>query len=100
MKHNANNERIKRKYLIFLKEAKRQNEASLDGVAKALSRFEEYTKYRDFKAFHFEEAVGFKKHLAKQKNKSTSKNLSKATLNTTLRHRKWKTFLQPGQCLF
>lgn len=85
MKHNAKNERIKRKYLVFLKEAKRQNEASIDAVAKALSRFEEYTKYRDFKAFHFEQAVGFKKYLAKQKNKATGKILSKATLNTTLR---------------
>jgi len=92
MKHNAKNERIKRKYLVFLKEAKRQNEASLDAVAKALSRFEEYTKYRDFKAFHFEQAVGFKNNLAQQKNKSTGKNLSKATLNTTLRH--LKTFFQ------
>ena len=92
MKHNAKNERIKRKYLIFLKEAKRQNEASIDAVAKALSRFEEYTKHRDFKAFHFEQAVGFKKNLAKQKNKTTGKNLSKATLNTTLRH--LKTFFQ------
>ena len=30
---NPNNERIKRKYLIFLKEAKRQNESSIDAVA-------------------------------------------------------------------
>ena len=39
IKHNANNERIKRQYFIFLKEAKRQNEASVDAVAKAVSRF-------------------------------------------------------------
>jgi hypothetical protein len=39
--------------LIFLKEAKRQNEASIDAVAKVLSRFDEYNKYRNFKAFHF-----------------------------------------------
>ncbi len=88
MKHNAKNERIKRKYLVFLKEAKQQNESSVDAVAKALSRFEEYTKFRNFKAFHFEQAVGFKKNLAEQKNKATGKNLSKATLNTTLRHLK------------
>ena len=37
IKHNPNNERIKRKYLIFLKEAKRQNESSIDAVAKALT---------------------------------------------------------------
>ena len=92
MKHNAANERIKRKYLIFLKEAKRQNVSSIDAVAKALSRFEEYTKYRDFKAFNDKQAVGFKHNLAKQKNQSTGKNLSKATLNTTLRQ--LKTFFQ------
>lgn len=88
MKHNAENERIKRKYLIFLKEAKRQNEASIDAVAMALSRFEKYTKYKYFKAFRFEQAVGFKKHLANQDNKQTGKKLSKATLNSTLRHLK------------
>jgi integrase/recombinase XerD len=83
-KHNADNERIKRKYFKFLKEAKRQSEGSVDAIAKAVSRFESYTKYRDFRAFHFEQAVGFKNHLAKQHNEQTGKNLSKATLNSTL----------------
>mgnify|MGYP005991057833 CR=1 FL=1 len=87
-KHNPNNVRITRKYCSFLKEAKRQNEASIDGVAKAINRFEQYTKFKDFKQFHFEQAVGFKKHLTNQKNEITNKPLSKATLNTTLRHLK------------
>lgn len=87
-KHNADNERIKRTYFIFLKEAKRQNEASVDAVAKAISRFEFYTKYRDFKAFHFEQAVAFKKYLNQQINQQTGKKLSKATLNSTLRQLK------------
>ena len=69
--YNANNERIKRKYLTFLKQAKGQNEASIDAVAKAISRFEYYNKYKDFKAFHFEQAIGFKKHLANQKHHKT-----------------------------
>jgi len=43
--HNANNERIKRKYFAYLKEAKRQSEATVDASAKALNRFELYTKY-------------------------------------------------------
>lgn len=98
-KHNASNERIKRKYFIFLKEAKRQNESSVDAVAKAISRFETYTKYRDFKAFHFEQAVGFKNHLAKQTNQQTGKPLSKATMNSTLGQLKsffqWLA-MQPG----
>jgi integrase/recombinase XerD len=68
LKHNPENERIKRKYLIFLKEAKRQNEASIDAVAKALSRSEAYNKYHDLEKFHHQQAVGFKTHLAKQVN--------------------------------
>jgi len=87
-KHNAGNERIKRLYFFFLKEAKRQNEQTVDMVAKALNRFEVYTKFRDFKKFNFEQAIAFKHDLAKQKNKKTGKNLSKATLNSTLNNLK------------
>ncbi len=86
--HNANNERIKRKYFTYLKEAMRYSEASVDGVAKALSRFEEATKYRDFKAFHFEQAVAFKRRLADQVNPKTGRKLSKATLNGALAYLK------------
>jgi len=92
MKHNAENERIKRQYFTFLKEAKRQNEASIDLVAMAIHRFEGYNKYKGFKTFHFQQAIGFKKFLAKQTNKQTGKSLSKSTINSTLRH--LKTFFQ------
>lgn len=34
-KYNAANERIKRNYFRFLREAKRRSEASVDAVAKA-----------------------------------------------------------------
>tara|TARA_B110000977_G_scaffold94723_1_gene125214 strand:- start:1137 stop:1691 length:555 start_codon:yes stop_codon:yes gene_type:complete len=91
-KHHPNNERVKRQYFTFLKEAKRQDESSVDAVAKAISRFEAYTKWRDFKAFHFEQAVGFKAHLAEQTNQHAGKLLSKASLNSTLRS--LKTFMQ------
>ena len=87
-KYNANNERIKRKYLVFLKQAKGQNEASVDAVAKAVTRFESYNKHKDFKAFHFEQAIGFKKHLATQTHHKTGKPLSLATMNSTVRHLK------------
>jgi integrase/recombinase XerD len=98
-KHNANNERIKRKYFIFLNEAKGQTECTVDGVAKSVSRFESYTKYRDFKTLHIEQVPGFKKHLAKQTNEQTGKPLSKATLHSTLGQLKsffqWLA-MQPG----
>jgi integrase len=98
-KHNPVNERIKRKYFAFLKEAKRHGEPTVDAAAKALSRFEAYTRYRDFKAFHFEQAVAFKKHLAEQKGQQSGEKLSKATLHATLNQLKrffqWLA-LQPG----
>jgi len=87
-KHNPANERIKRRYFTYLKEAKRQSEASVDAAAKALSRFEVYTKHRDFKAFHYQQAVAFKKHLAEQIAQRSGEKLSKATLHATLGHLK------------
>ncbi|MFC1876008.1 tyrosine-type recombinase/integrase [Thermodesulfobacteriota bacterium] len=83
-KHSPANERIKRKYFVFLKEAKRHSEPTIDAAAKALNRFEVYTRYRDFKKFHFEQAIAFKRHLAEQKGQQSGKKLSKATLHTTL----------------
>ncbi len=84
--HNANNEQIKRRYFAYLKEAKRHSEPTVDAVAKALARFEVDTKHRDFKAFHFEQAIAFKKHLAEQRGQRSGEKLSKATLNATLAH--------------
>lgn len=83
-KHNPENERIKRAYFIYLKEARRLSEHSIDAAAAALSRFEEYTKYRDFKRFHTLQAVAFKRKLAEQVNQRTGEPLSKQTLFTTL----------------
>ena len=66
MKHKAESERIKRGYFAYLKEAKRHSEQSVDIAAKALSWFEDDSRYRDFKTFHSEQAVGFKRHLAEE----------------------------------
>ncbi len=84
--HNADNERVMRRYFAYLKEAKRHSEPTVDAVAKALARFEADTRHRDFKAFHFEQAIAFKKRLAEQKAQRSGENLSKATLNATLAH--------------
>jgi integrase len=81
--HDPVNERIKRRYLTFLKEARRRSEASIDVVASALHRFERYTNFRDFRKFHIQQAIGFKAHLVKETNARTGAPLSKATLLTT-----------------
>lgn len=86
--YNPSNERIKRQYFVYLKEAKRHIEATVDAVAMALSRFEADTGFRDFKAFHIEQAIAFKKHLSEQNSKASGEKLSKATLHATLAHLK------------
>ena len=83
-KMNAKNERIKRDYFIYLREAQRRNGASVDAAAKALSRFEESTGYKDFARFHRQQAVAFKSKLTTQKAQATGKPLSVATLNSTM----------------
>jgi len=83
-KHHAENERIKRKYFAYLKEAMRNSEPTVDAAAKALARFEGHTKYKDFKAYHSKQAIAFKNHLAEQKGQQSGEKLSKATLHATL----------------
>src|SRR5208283_1724603 len=98
-KHSSENERIKRQYFAFLKEARRHSEPTVDAAAKALHRFEEYTRFQDFKAFRTEQAIAFKKHLAEQRGQQSGQKLSKATLYATLTQLKrffqWLAW-QPG----
>ena len=83
-KHNAANTRIKREYFHYLKEARRRDDKSIDPIAKALNRFEESTGHKDFKKFHREQAVAFKRRLDAEKNERTGKPLSRATVHSTL----------------
>ncbi|MDK9698502.1 MAG: hypothetical protein OEL76_19185 [Siculibacillus sp.] len=80
-KLNAVNERIKRSYFQYLKEAKRASEASVDA---AITRFEDYTKRRDFKRFRISQATGFKASLVAAISDRPGKPLAKATVNQTL----------------
>jgi len=96
-KHNPENERIKRRYYAYLREAKRYSEPTVDAAAKALSRFEEYTRYKGFKAFHQEQAIAFKRHLAEQTCKRSGEKLSKATLHATLAQLRTFFFWLAGQ---
>lgn len=83
-KRPPENERVKRRYLQFLKEVKGRDEASLEAVAKALERFDEHSRRRDFRKFHVEQAIAFKAQLAEQRNFRTGEALSASTINATL----------------
>jgi integrase/recombinase XerD len=84
-KFNEENERIKRQYLHFLREAKRCDTTTVDKVADAILRFERGNGYKPFKRFHIEQAVTFKRQLEADKNSRTGKPLSKSTIDGTLR---------------
>lgn len=79
------NERIKRRYLQFMREAKRNDDATVDKSADAILRFERSTGFKPFKRFHIEHAVRFKAQLSDAKNEMTGRPLSKATIDGTLR---------------
>jgi len=81
---NAQNERLKHRYFRFLRQADGKSEATIDAAAEALDHFQEYTGYRDFRAFHSEQAIGFRATLAKRTNARSGKPLSVATQNSTL----------------
>jgi integrase len=83
-KRSPFNERAKRAYLQFLADVKGRDEASLDAVATALKRFDEYNKRRDFAKFLIEQARGFKADLIEQRNARTGAPLSASTINSTL----------------
>lgn len=96
---NPQNERIKKRYFRYAKEAKQRNEKTIDGVRKAILRFESYTGFKDFKSFTEEQAVGFKKHLAKVRSQRKGEALSASTIVVTLNALKdffrWLAY-QPG----
>lgn len=83
-KYHAANERVKRRYEQYLREAKGQDEKSIDKVRAALVKFEDCTKYKSFKAFHIDQARQFKDALSRAKN-AHGKPLSLATTDATLR---------------
>ena len=82
--HNPTNERIKRRYFAYLAEAQGHNEQTIDAVAKAIARFEAFTRYKDFKSFHIEQAKAFKRDLAERRGDRSGEPLSKATLYAAL----------------
>ena len=92
VKHNAANERVKRDYFSFLREAKGRDTATIDRVAQSLAKFETSTRHKDFKRFHKEQAVAFKRRLSEAINAKSGERLSKATVQSTLRD--LKTFFE------
>ncbi|MCL6729880.1 tyrosine-type recombinase/integrase [Sphingomonas hankyongi] len=84
-KANGKNERIKRAYCDYLREANGRDEATIDRILASIARFEASTQSRDFKRFHREQAVSFKRKLSEALNPRTGERLSKSTVLATVR---------------
>lgn len=84
MELNAANERLKHRYVAYLRGGRQLGEHSIDQILAALNRFEEYTRRKSYTEFRTEQASGFKKHLASLNTQVGDRRLSKATITTTL----------------
>ena len=84
-KFNAENERVKRGYIDFLRHADGKSEATIDKCAAALNRFEESTGFKPFKNFYIEQAKRFKLKLERSRNPNSGEPLSVATRGATRR---------------
>jgi integrase len=83
-KHHPKNERMKRKYAIWLKDAKQKAIASIDPALAAIALFEASTRHKDFASFHIEQARAFKAGQLEAINTKTGKPLAKATAKSRL----------------
>lgn len=83
--YNPENERIKKSYFIYLKEADQKSDSTINGIRKAILRLEEYTKFKSFKTFNKEQAIAFKKHLGNKVGVRSGTPLAKATILSTIK---------------
>jgi integrase/recombinase XerD len=97
-KMNEQNERIKRRYLQYLKTARRKDATTVQKAAEGILRFEASTKYADFKRFRIEQAIRFQEQLAENVSKTTGKPLSKSTIRSILAANKGFFFWLAEQC--
>lgn len=85
---NPENERIKREYFEYLKEAYQKSSSTIDNIKKSIARYEKFTEYKNFKSFNKEKAIVFKNNLLQTKAKQTGNTLSESTVLTTCRNLK------------
>ena len=81
---NPKNDRVKREYLIYLKDARQRSTATVDQVRHAIDRLESYTGFKDFCTFNKEQARGFKQALVATKEQRPNRPISTATAHHIL----------------
>ena len=79
-KFNAENERIKHKYLEWEKEARGKSEATITNIREALYLFDEYTGFKNFKQINTKDIIVFKNALKQKRNLRTGAAVSNVYL--------------------
>lgn len=80
VKYNAENERIKRKYLEWEREANGKSDSTVTNIQHHLYQYEQYTGLKNFRCFSKDDAIGFKKDLLRRKAMRTRQLVSKSSL--------------------
>ena len=97
IKANVRNEKVKRRYFRWLKEAAGFSSSTIDSIEGAICKYEEFSGYADLGAFSESRAVGFKRWLDKRPDRTRA--ISTTTKYHLLRHLqsffKWLA-TQPG----
>ncbi len=79
LRSNPKNDRVRRDFLICLKDARQRSPATVEQARHAIDRLEAYTGFKDFATFNKDQALGFKSALLASKAKRSGKPISKAT---------------------
>lgn len=82
--HHPKNERIKRRYCIWLREAQRMGEKSVNHALASIGQYEATTGYRDFALFNVEQARKYKRLLDNGADTASGKPVAKATATARL----------------
>jgi len=83
-KNNPKNDRVKRDYLIWLKEAKQRSAKTAEQARHAIDRLESYTGFKDFGTFNKDQALAFKRALLAMKGQRSGTAMSISTVHNTL----------------
>jgi site-specific recombinase XerD len=86
-RNTSDNLRVKRRYLLWLAEAKGLSEASIDKAAAAIDRWIAYVGGADLRRFHTEKAVAFKRALERERTEAGAQ-LSSSSREAILRELK------------
>lgn len=84
-KRNNANEHLKREYAEHLQHARGRGEATIDNALGAILRFEEHTKFRDFKTYRPPQAMSFRQRLSETKS-ATGRPLRTASRSAVMKH--------------